>query len=169
MPEQSRPPPYRQMRFLILAVLVVAVVTGGVLGWQLLQPSPDLAETLAVPSVTTAQDWTDTTRSQLPSVASTTAKPESGVLWQKTGSDNVFGGSFKAPNRWRIVWSFNCRNFSTLGGGNFKLTGEGDFDDVSIQRFAVRASGTQRVTGGGHGRLVIESVCERWTVTAIAS
>jgi hypothetical protein len=37
-----------------------------------------------------------------------------------------------------------------------------------VQRFAVRGSGTVTVAGGGRGRLVIETVCDRWTVTAMA-
>jgi hypothetical protein len=36
-----------------------------------------------------------------------------------------------------------------------------------VQTFAVKASGTERVPGGGRGRLVIETVCDRWTVRAI--
>jgi hypothetical protein len=80
----------------------------------------------------------------------------------------VSGSSFSAPEKWRIAWSFNCQNFAAYGGGNFKLSGGGDFEKVSVQQFAVRASGTEQVTGGGRGNLVIESVCTRWTVKAIA-
>jgi hypothetical protein len=54
------------------------------------------------------------------------------------------------------------------GGGNFKLSGGGDFKDVSVQRFGVSGSGTLKVTGGGRGRLTIESVCDRWVVKAVA-
>jgi hypothetical protein len=37
-----------------------------------------------------------------------------------------------------------------------------------VQRFGVRGSGTLNVTGGGRGRLTIESVCDRWVVKAVA-
>jgi hypothetical protein len=54
------------------------------------------------------------------------------------------------------------------GGGNFKLSGAGAFAEVSVQRFGVRGRGVLQVTGGGRGRLTIESVCDRWTVKAVA-
>jgi hypothetical protein len=48
------------------------------------------------------------------------------------------------------------------------LSGAGDFAEVSVQRFGVRGRGVLQVTGGGRGRLSIESVCDRWTVKAVA-
>jgi hypothetical protein len=53
-------------------------------------------------------------------------------------------------------------------GSTIKLSGDGDFQDVSLQRFGVRGGGTLKVTGGGRGRLVIESVSDRWAVKAVA-
>jgi hypothetical protein len=99
---------------------------------------------------------------------STTARLAPGVLWQQRGSVGSVGGRFDAPGRWRVVWSFNCQSFAKYGGGNFKLSGAGAFAEVSVQRFAVRGRGVLRVTGGGRGRLTIESVCDRWTVKAVA-
>jgi hypothetical protein len=157
--EPFKPSLYRRMWLRILAVAVVAVgVAGAVLGWQLGQPpaSPARDRTAATPPPTVS-----------PSL--TTAKQERGVLWQQTGSEPVARGWFSAPGRWRIVWSFDCQNFAAYGGGNFKLSGGGSFEQVSVQRFAVRANGTELVTGGGRGNLVIESVCARWTVKAIAA
>jgi hypothetical protein len=78
------------------------------------------------------------------------------------------GGRFAAPGRWRVFWSFNCRSFAKYGGGNFKLSGAGAFAEVSVQRVGVRERGVLRVSGGGRGRLIIESVCDRWTVKAVA-
>jgi hypothetical protein len=72
------------------------------------------------------------------------------------------------PRGWRLVWSFECPSFATYGGGNFKISGEGKLDDVSVQRFAVKGSGSEHVAVGGRGRLVIETVCDRWTVKAVA-
>ena len=47
--------------------------------------------------------------------------------------------------------------------------GGGDFNAVGVQRFGVRGSGKLLVVGGGRGRLIIESVCERWVVRAVAT
>ena len=101
--------------------------------------------------------------------SSTTARLESGVLWQRRGSDAEVGELFAAPGRWRVVWSFSCQSLAELGGGNFKLSSGGDFKQVSVQRFGVRGRGSLLVTGGGRGRLIIESVCERWDVKAVAA
>ena len=100
---------------------------------------------------------------------STTAHLERGVLWQRRGSAGSVVGRFAAPGRWRVVWSFNCQSFARYGGGSFKLSGAGAFAEVSVQRFGVRGRGVLQVTGGGRGRLTVESVCDRWTVTAVAS
>ena len=99
---------------------------------------------------------------------STGARLEPGVLWQRRESAGSVSGRFAAPSRWRVVWSFNCRSFAKYGGGNFKLSGAGAFAEVSVQRVGVRGRGVLRVTGGGRGRLRIESVCDRWTVKAVA-
>jgi hypothetical protein len=99
---------------------------------------------------------------------STGARLAPGVLWQRRESAGSVSGRFAAPSRWRVVWSFNCRSFAKYGGGNFKLSGAGAFAEVSVQRFGVRGRGVLRVTGGGRGRLTIESVCDRWTVKAVA-
>jgi hypothetical protein len=99
---------------------------------------------------------------------STRTRLAPGVLWQRRESAGSVSGRFAAPSRWRVVWSFNCRSFAKYGGGNFKLSGAGAFAEVSVQRFGVRGRGVLRVTGGGRGRLTIESVCDRWTVKAVA-
>jgi hypothetical protein len=100
---------------------------------------------------------------------STRARPAPGVLWQQGGSAGSVSGRFAAPGRWRVLWSFNCRSFAKYGGGNFKLSGAGAFAGVSVQRVGIRGRGVLQVTGGGRGRLTIESVCDRWMVKAVAS
>ena len=99
---------------------------------------------------------------------STRARLAPGVLWQGRGSAGSWSGRFAAPGRWRVVWSFNCQSFAKYGGGNFKLSGAGAFAGVSVQRVGVRGRGVLPVTGGGRGRLTIESVCDRWMVRAVA-
>jgi hypothetical protein len=101
--------------------------------------------------------------------SSTTARREPDVLWQRQGRDAAMGERFEAPDRWRVVWSFDCHNFARYGGGNFKLSGGGAFGEVTVQRFGVRGRGSLLVTDGGRGRLIIESVCERWVVKAVAA
>ena len=98
---------------------------------------------------------------------STRARLAPGVLWQQRGSVGSVVGRFDAPGRWRVVWSFNCQSFAKYGGGNFKLSGAGAFAEVSVQRFGVRGRGVLPVTGGGRGRLTVESVCDRWMVKAV--
>jgi hypothetical protein len=99
---------------------------------------------------------------------STRARLAPGVLWQQRGSAGSVGGRFDAPGRWRVVWSFSCQSFAKYGGGNFKLSGAGAFAEVSVQRVGVRGRGVLQVSGGGRGRLTIESVCDRWMVKAVA-
>ena len=171
MVEVPKPPWYRRFgvvflaaNLVVAAVLVVAVValwpraaqrpgapapTAGV-GRHAEQFVPEGSEPAAV----------------LPT--STTARLAPGVLWQGRGSAGAVAGRFAAPGRWRVVWSFNCQSFAKYGGGNFKLSGAGAFAGVSVQRVGVRGRGVLPVTGGGRGRLTIESVCDRWMVRAVA-
>jgi hypothetical protein len=171
--ELPRPPWYRQvwMLNLAIAVVVVAALVAAtvVLGSRRDQrANPQMVK--GVPSATTQGDQTQTEPTQPPTTLPprTTAKAKLGVLWQKSGREGYYGEQFEVPDGWRLAWSFNCQSFARYGGGNFKISGEGKLDRVSVQRFAVRGSGTVTVAGGGRGRLVIETVCDRWTVTAMA-
>ena len=96
-----------------------------------------------------------------------TSKPDE-ELWSYEGSDVGRSPGFRAPYAWRIVWSFDCSNFKRYGGGNFKITGNGAFNQVDIQAVAVEDSGTQRYRGGGFGQLQVDSVCKRWSVKVLA-
>jgi hypothetical protein len=165
----AKPPPSRRMWLGILAVTAVlsVAVAGTALGWNLGRPSADPASSSAAPS---AQVGNRPQTTQTASISPrTTVRPQPGVLWQHMGSDLLFGSTFSAPARWRIHWFFDCRNFAAHGGGNFKLSGGGDFKNVSLQRFGVGARGTLQVSGGGRGNLIIESVCDRWAVEAVAA
>ena len=171
MSKLPEPPPYRRTGSSIPAVVVLLLVIGAAataVGWWLVQPPASPAPAATVGSASTAQNRAEAAPPPTASPSPTTAEKEPGVLWQRTGSDIVSGESFSAPRRWRIVWSFDCQNFAAYGGGNFKLSGQGAFANLLVQRFAVKAHGTVRVTGGGRGNLEIESVCKRWTVKAIA-
>jgi hypothetical protein len=159
MVELPKPPWYRRFGVVFLAanLVVAAVLVAAVVAlW------PPAAQRPGDPA-TTATD-PDTMLA-----SSTTARLGPDVLWQRRGSDAEVGELFAAPGRWRISWSFDCRSFAEHGGGNFKLVGSGDFKAVGVQRFGVRGSGKLLVAGGGRGRLIIESVCERWVVRAVAT
>jgi hypothetical protein len=168
--ELPKPPWYVRVRvwMIVLPVLVVLVAACGVLAWQGRQKTAH-ATTTTVPARRAERDESDLARLQTTRSAPPTTRPKPGVLWRKTGRDLHVGALFRAPDRWRIIWSFDCRSFAPHGGGNFKITSEGDIGDVLVQRFAAKAKGTQLMTGGGWGRLVIDSVCDSWTVQAVAA
>jgi hypothetical protein len=159
-----KPPLSRQAWFGVLAVAVVLAVAAAVVAAQLRQPSGGPRGAAAGAPPTTGGDWTQSTPP--PDKGSSTAP--TGVLWAASGSDTETGRLFSAPSAWRIVWQFDCRSFAKYGGGNFKLSGDGDFARVSVQEFAVKQGGTKRVSGGGRGRLIVESVCDHWSVRAVA-
>jgi hypothetical protein len=168
--ELPKPPWYRRFGVVFLAAnLVVAAVLVAVVValWPRAQRLVAPATTAGVgPHAEQVVPQGPEPATILP--ASTRARLEPGVLWQQRGTAGSAGGRFEAPGRWRVVGSFNCQSFAKYGGGNFKLTGAGDFAKVSVQRFGVRGRGVLPVTGGGRGRLTIESVCDRWMVKAVA-
>jgi hypothetical protein len=169
--ELPKPPWYRRvwMLNLAVAVVVVAVLVAATVALGARrdrQSNRPLVTDVAV--ATTQPIRAESTRPPTTRSPRTTATAKLGVLWQKSGSEGHYGGLFEVPNGWRLEWSFDCSSFKEYGGGNFKISGEGKLDDVSVQRFAVKGSGSERVTHGGRGRLVIETVCDRWTVRAMA-
>jgi hypothetical protein len=160
------PPWYRRWSVILAGVIVLAAFTA-LLGWRGLQQ-------VASPSPTTPGAVTTTTTDEPPTTqgpaatqpAPSTSRETPGVLWREEGSDTHRSRPFRAPDRWRIIWSFDCSGF--VGGqGNFKVTGEGAFAGVEIQAYDDEAEGSQPVRGGGVGRLVINSVCDHWEVQAV--
>lgn len=167
MLELPQPPWYRRFWLVALAANVVLAAVLVAVMIALWPPPADPAPAIdAGPQAEAVV--ADATEPDPALLTSTTARLEPGVLWLRRGSDGQVGALFDAPGRWRIRWSFNCQRLAEGGGGNFKLSGAGDFQDVSVQRFGVRGRGTLKVTGGGRGRLVIESVCDQWAVKAVA-
>ena len=166
MVELPKPPWYRRFGVVFLAanLLVAAVVAL----WPRAAQRPVTPATTAGVGPQAEQLGSGGPESAAVLPTSTRARLAPGVLWQQRGSAGSVGGRFAAPGRWRVVWSFSCQSFAKYGGGNFKLSGAGDFAEVSVQRFGVRGRGVLPVTGGGRGRLTIESVCDRWTVKAVA-
>jgi hypothetical protein len=169
--EVPKPPWYRRFGVVVLAanLVVAAVLVAAVIAlWPQPAQRPGAPATTAGVGRQAEQVVPQGPEPATILTASTRARLEAGVLWQKRGGVGSVGGRFDAPGRWRVVWSFNCQSFAKYGGGNFKLSGAGDFAEVSVQRFGVRGRGVLPVTGGGRGRLTIESVCDRWTVKAVA-
>jgi hypothetical protein len=168
--EEPKPPWYRGwMADLAVVVVVVGAVVAGAVVWSRAEPTVSPATVTGVVADTTKHGATEDTRAATTSPSRTSAAPQPGVLWQQSGSGVHSGSSFDAPARWRIFWWFDCRSFAGHGGGNFKITSGGDFEPVGVQETAVSKRGSCWVTGAGRGHLVIESVCERWTVRAVAA
>jgi len=163
--ELPNPPWYRRWSVLLAGVIGVAAVVAllGLRGLQGVSSSETTVTTLA--STTTV---TSTTAAVVP----TTSQPQStlapDVLWTKTSGDNAKSRLFRAPSAWHIEWRFDCSDFNKVEGGNFKITGDGAFEIVQIQEFDTGASGSRTFNRSGLGHLIVESVCGRWTVTAVA-
>ena len=172
MVELPKPPWYRRFGVVFLAanLVVAAVLVAAVVAlWPPAAQRPGDPATTAAAAPPADQAVPQATDPDTMRASSTTARLDPDVLWQRRGSDAEVGELFAAPGRWRISWSFAGGSFAEHGGGNFKLSGAGDFKAVGVQRFGVRGSGSLPVVGGGRGRLIIESVCERWVVRAVAT
>ncbi len=163
--ELPNPPWYRRWSVILAGVIGVAAVVA-LLGLR------GLAEVDATGTTRTTLAPTTTVTSTTAGAPTTTRRKQStlppDVLWTKTGSDNAKSPGFRAPAAWHIEWSFDCSDFNKVSGGNFKITGDSDFEHVQIQEFDVGANGRRTFRKGGYGRLKVESVCGRWTVTAVA-
>jgi hypothetical protein len=170
--ESPKPPWYRRFEVVVLAVNLVvaaALVAAMVALW------PRAAAQRPGAPATTAGWWGGKPGSSCRKTPSQrrSCRPRPRPTWSRGfcgngGGAGSVGGWFAAPGRWRVVWSFNCQSFAKYGGGNFKLSGAGAFAKVSVQRVGVRGRGILEVTGGGRGRLTIQSVCDRWMVKAVA-
>lgn len=163
--ELPNPPWYRRWSVILAGVIGMAALVAllGLRGLQTLDPSGPTATTLA-PTTTVA--------AAAAAAPTTTRQPQSTlpseVLWAGSGSDVGKSRGFRAPPSWHIEWTFDCANFRKFGGGNFKITGDGAFESIQIQEFDTGASGSRTFSRGGYGHLLIDSVCKRWTVTAVA-
>lgn len=163
--ELPNPPWYRRWSVILAGIIVLSagVAAAGLRGLQEVGDPEPTVTTLA--STTTVTSTTEAAPATARQPQSTVA---SEVLWTDTGSDNGKSRGFRAPPAWHIEWSFDCSNFKAHGAGNFKITGDGAFQDIQIQKVDVEASGSETYHYSGYGHLLVESVCDRWTVTAVA-
>jgi hypothetical protein len=163
--ELPNAPFYRRWSFILASVIGLAAITA-LVGWRgLQQVNPPAAATATTVPATTI---TGPTTTLPPSSTTTTSKPDD-VLWSREAKDltTLMSPGFRAPSVWRIEWSFDCSNFKRYNGGNFKITGNGAFGQLQIQKFDIKASGTQTFKRSGYGRLLVDSVCKRWSVKAL--
>ena len=156
------PPWYRRWSVILAGVIGLAAITA-MLGWRGLQEMDPSAA--ATTTITTRPPSTTTTVP--PTSPTTTTLSPSDVLWSKTGSDIVTSPGINAPSVWHIEWSFDCSNFKKFEGGNFKITGDGAFELIDIQRVDIKASGRKNFKRGGFGHLTVASVCDHWTVKVL--
>jgi hypothetical protein len=157
------PPWYRRWKVILAGVIGLAAITAllGLRGLQEVASSPDPTTTGPPVATTVTAPPTSAT------LAQTTTTRVPGLLWHKEGHDIDTSPGIRAQGAWRIEWSFDCSNFSKFGAGNFKITGDGAFERVEIQKVDVRASGSETFSRGGFGHLTVASVCDRWTVTVV--
>ena len=162
--ELPNPPWYRRWSVILAGVIVLSagVAAAGLRGLQGVDPEPTVTTLAPTTTVTSTTAAPPTTTGQPQS----TLAPD--ILWTRTDSDNGKSPGFRAPSAWHIEWTFDCSNFRSHGAGNFKITGDGAFKDIQIQEVDIEASGSRTYRMSGYGHLLVESVCDRWTVTAVA-
>jgi hypothetical protein len=156
------PPWYRRWSVILAGVIGLAAITA-MLGWRGLQEVDPPVTSTRPPSTTTTVP--PTSLGQPPTT--TTLPPPGDVLWSKTGSDIITSPGINAPPVWHIDWSFDCSNFKHFEGGNFKITGDGAFERIDIQKVGIKDSGRKNLKRGGFGHLTIASVCDQWTVKVL--
>jgi hypothetical protein len=160
-------PFYRRWSFILASVIGLAAIVA-LVGWRgLTQVATPSTTVTSSPPTTTALAVAVTTTTTPPTSYGPTSKPDD-VLWRGEGAGVERSPGFRAPATWRIQWAFDCSNFEEYGGGNFKITGDGAFEQIQIENVAIEATGTRRFTRGGFGHLRVESVCDRWTVTVLS-
>jgi hypothetical protein len=77
------------------------------------------------------------------SKSTTTAKPQSRMLYQKTGGGNHAAQPFQAPDEWRLLWSYDCSNFKQCGGGNFIVSDDAGAG-VAVNELGTGGKGEQQ-------------------------
>ena len=159
-------PPLERRWSVILAGVIGLAAIAAMLGWRGLQEVATPQTTVATVPTSTFPDAVTTTTVP-PTSSSSSSKPDD-ILWRMQGSDVAKSPGFTAPSTWRIEWAYDCTNFEKYGGGNFKITGDGAFERIQIESVDVQDSGKQTFAFAGFGHLLVESVCDRWTVTVLA-
>jgi hypothetical protein len=157
-------PFYRRWSVLMAGIIALAAIVG-VVGWRGFQEVAAPATTTTTPPTSVAP----TTTTPPETTFGPTSKPDE-ILWEEAeGSGVQRSPGFRAPDAWRIEWEFDCTNWSDQGGaGNFKITGRGAFNRVDIQAYEREGRGRRSFTQRGYGQLLVESVCDSWSVRVLA-
>ena len=155
-------PFYRRWSVLLAGVITLAAIVG-LVGWRGFQQVASPSTTTTTPPTTVAP-----TTTALPTSLESTSKPDR-ILWEETGSGVVRSRGFRAPGVWRIEWEYDCSNFRDFGTGGFKITGGGALNRVDIQEISLEGRGRKTFNQGGFGHLLVESVCDSWSVRVLAN
>ena len=155
-------PFYRRWSVLLAGVITLAAIVG-LVGWRGFQQVASPSTTTTTPPTTVAP-----TTTALPTSLESTSKPDR-ILWEETGSGVVRSRGFRAPGVWRIEWEYDCSNFRDFGTGGFKITGGGALNRVDIQEISLEGRGRKTFNQGGFGHLLVESVCDFWSVRVLAN
>ena len=154
-------PFYRRWSVLLAGVITLAAIVG-LVGWRGFQQVASPSTTTTTPPTTVAP-----TTTALPTSLESTSKPDR-ILWEETGSGVMRSRGFRAPGVWRIEWEYDCSNFRDFGTGGFKITGGGALNRVDIQEISLEGRGRKTFNQGGFGHLLVESVCDSWSVRVLA-
>ena len=155
-------PFYRRWSVLLAGVITLAAIVG-LVGWRGFQQVASPSTTTTTPPTTVAP-----TTTALPTSLESTSKPDR-ILWEETGSGVMRSRGFRAPGVWRIEWEYDCSNFRDFGTGGFKITGGGALNRVDIQEISLEGRGRKTFNQGGFGHLLVESVCDSWSVRVLAN
>ena len=160
------PPFFRRSSVILTGVIGLAAIVA-MFGWWGLSRVPPTETTIVTSLPTTTVAAPVTTATTPPTSYGPTSKPAD-QLWRGEGTGGELSPGITAPARWRIQWAFDCASFEKFDGGNFKITGDGVFEQVDIQDVATQGTGTRKFTRRGFGHLRVETVCDHWTVTVLA-
>jgi hypothetical protein len=153
----------------VLVLVIIGTLTSDPKPDTTAGQAPTTAPTTAAPATESAT--TDTVAPETTSKPATTAKP---TTTRKPGPRVLFsqssGGShslrpFTAPDSWRLIWSYDCRNFGT---GNFIVSDESFNANIAINELDKGGHGTEYIDGGGRIKLQVITTCSRWTLKAVA-
>ena len=160
------PPFFRRSSVILTGVIGLAAIAA-MFGWWGLSRVPPTETTIVTSLPTTTVAAPVPTATTPPTSYGPTSKPAD-QLWRGEGTGGELSPGITAPASWRIQWAFDCASFEKYDGGNFKITGDGVFEQVDIQDVATQGTGTRKFTRRGFGHLRVETVCDHWTVTVLA-
>ena len=160
--ELPNPPLYRRWSVLLAAVIVLAAIAA-MLGWRGFQEVATPSTTTTVPSTSIA-----TTTTAPPPPSTSTSKPDL-VLWQHDGTGVVRSRGFEAPDVLADrVASSTARTSRISAAGTSRSPAATPSTGSTSRRPPSRAKAAESFNKGGYGRLLVESVCDTWSVRVLS-